>query len=127
MRARESRSIKMIETGNRVESEFAAFIGIDWADQKHAWAMQTPSDNTLMQGELDHTPEAIEAWAIELSRRFSGQPIAVALEQSRGSLVFMLSKYAHLVLFPVHPTTLMKYRESFRPSGAKSDPSDAAF
>jgi len=37
----------------------------------------------------------------------------------------MLTKYAHLVLFPVHPTTLAKYRQSFRPSGAKSDPSDA--
>jgi len=37
----------------------------------------------------------------------------------------MLTKYAHLVLFPVHPTTLYDYRKGFRPSGAKSDPSDA--
>jgi len=80
--------------------------------------MQIP-DGTLLQGELTHTPEAVEAWAIELGTRFNGQPIAVALEQSRGSLVFMLSKYAHLVLFPVHPTTLVKYRQGFRPSGAK--------
>ncbi len=60
-------------------------------------------------------------WAAELARRFAGRPIAVALEQSRGSLVFMLTKYAHLVLFPVHPTTLSDYRKGFRPSGAKSD------
>jgi transposase len=119
--------LKMIENSKSAEATFGAFIGIDWADQQHAWAMQTLPDGTVLQGQLDHTPEAIEAWAIELGRRFSGQLIAVALEQSRGSLVFMLSKYAHLVLFPVHPTTLVKYRESFRPSGAKSDPSDAAF
>lgn len=50
----------------------------------------------------------------------------VAVEQSRGSLVFMLSKYEHLVVFPVHPTTLADYRKSLRPSGAESDPSDAA-
>src|ERR1700676_74685 len=85
--------LKMIESGKPAEPLFAD-IGIDWADQRHAWVMQTGSDHTLQQGELDHTPEAVEAWAIELGRRFSGQPIAVALEQSRGSLVFMLSKYA---------------------------------
>src|ERR1051326_2965219 len=118
--------LKMIESSKEEATNFAAFIGIDWADQRHAWAMQTP-DGTLLQGELEHTPEAVEAWAMELERRFSGQSLAVALEQSRGSLVFMLSKYAHLVLFPVHPTMLVKYREGFRPSGAKSDPSDAAF
>jgi len=116
----------MKETCKQAETAFAAFIGVDWADQRHAWAMQIP-DGTLLQGELTHTPEAVEAWAMELGTRFNGQPIAVALEQSRGSLVFMLSKYAHLVLFPVHPTTLVKYRQGFRPSGAKSDPSDAAF
>ena len=38
----------------------------------------------------------------------------------------MLTKYAHLVLFPVHPTTAASYRETFRPSGASDDPSDTA-
>lgn len=107
------------------EAEFAAFIGMDWADQKHAWALQTEAGNHIEQGELDHTPEAVDNWAAELARRFGGRAIAVALEQSRGSLLFMLSKYAHLVLFPVHPATSVNYRKSFRPSGAKSDPSDA--
>ena len=76
-------------------------------------------------GTIDHTPEAIDVWAAELRMRFGGQSIAVALEQSRGSLVFMLTKYEHLVIFPVHPTVLVNYRKSFRPSGAKDDPSDA--
>jgi hypothetical protein len=49
----------------------------------------------------------------------------VTLEQSRGALIFMLGKYAHLVLYPVHPNTLDHYRKSVYPSGAKSDPSDA--
>jgi transposase len=38
----------------------------------------------------------------------------------------MLTKYPHLVLFPVHPTTAARYRETFSCSGAKSDPSDTA-
>jgi transposase len=115
----------MIDTNQNKEIEFAAFVGLDWADLKHAWALQSYAHPDVESGHLDHTPEAVEAWATELVRRFGGRPIAVALEQSRGSLLFMLTKYAHLVLFPVHPTTLYDYRKGFRPSGAKSDPSDA--
>src|ERR1700676_3604112 len=115
----------MLDTNQQDDREFAALVGLDWADQKHAWALHSFNTSEVEGGELDHTPEAVEGWAAELARRFDGRSIAVALEQSRGALLFMLTKYAHLVLFPVHPTTLAKYRQSFRPSGAKSDPSDA--
>jgi transposase len=33
--------------------------------------------------------------------------------------------YDFLVLYPIHPTTVAKYREAFKSSGAKSDPLDA--
>ena len=45
---------------------------------------------------------------------------------SRALGLYMLTKYPHLVLFPVHPTTAARYRETFWPSGAKGDPSDTA-
>ncbi len=106
-------------------TEFAAFVAIDWADQKHAWMLQASESLAREAGEIDHTPEAVDVWAAELRLRFGGQPIAVSLEQSRGPLVFRLTKYDHLVIFPVHPTMLANYRKSFRPSGAKDDPSDA--
>ena len=57
-------------------------------------------------------------------RRFGG-PIAVALELSKGPIVYALQKYDFFVIFPVNPSTLAKYREAFTPSGAKDDPSDA--
>lgn len=107
-----------------MQTEFAALVAIDWADQKHVWALQT-SGSERETGTIDHTPEAVDVWASELRLRFGGQPIAVALEQSRGPLVFTLTKYEHLVIFPVHPNVLVNYRKSFRPSGAKDDPSDA--
>ena len=75
---------------------------------------------------MENTPEAVEVWAASLHRRFEGRPIAVCLEQARGALIYMLSKYAHLVLFPVHPTTAARYRETFCTSGAKDDPNDTA-
>jgi hypothetical protein len=34
----------------------------------------------------------------------------------------MLSKYEHLVIFPVYPTTLANYRKSFRPQERKTIP-----
>jgi transposase len=108
-----------------MHTEFAALVAIDWADQKHAWALQISGSPERETGTIDHTPEAVDVWASELRLRFGGQPIAVALEQSRGPLVFTLTKYEHLVIFPVHPTVLVNYRKSFRPSGAKDDPSDA--
>lgn len=103
---------------------YAAWIGLDWADQKHFWTMRT-ADGKFQHGELRNTPEAVEIWAADLAQRFPGRSIAMALEQARGAVIGMLSKYAHLVLFPVHSTTLANYRKAFSPSGAKGDPSDA--
>src|SRR6266478_8068852 len=79
----------MIDTNSQNDTEFAAFVGIDWADQKHAWALQCPSALKAECGHLDHTPEAVEIWAAELMRRYGGRYIAVALEQSRGALLFI--------------------------------------
>ena len=78
----------------------------------------------MHRGELNNTPEAIQVWAAELAQRFGGRPIAVGLEQARGAVIAMLCKYAHLVLFPIHPNTVSNYRKAFSPSGAKSDPGD---
>ena len=108
------------------EPEWAAFAAIDWADQKNFWRLVPAGSQRHEHGELENTPEAVEVWAAALQERFGGRPIAVCLEQSRGALVYMLAKYAHLVLFPVHPTTAARYRETFCTSGAKSDPSDTA-
>src|SRR5262245_33493078 len=71
------------------------------------------------------TPEALEAWATALRTRFAGQKIAVCLEQSRGPLLYALLKYDFLVLYPINPATLAKYRQAFSPSRAKDDPQDA--
>lgn len=103
---------------------FAAFVAIDWADQKHTWKLQVADSGEVELGKLENTPEAVEVWAVGLGQRFEGRKIAVALEQSRGAVVNMLTKYAHVVLFPVHPGTLCNYRKALCPSGAKDDPRD---
>jgi transposase len=106
------------------EPQFAAGVGIDWGDKKHAWSLQPVGSDQRERGEIEQTPEAVESWASMLSARFHGQPIAVALEQSRGALVFMLARYAHLHLYPIHPRAAAQFRAALYPSGAKDDPVD---
>ena len=108
------------------EAEWAAFVAMDWADQKNFWRLLPAGWRRSEAGVLENTPEAVDVWAAGLQQRFGGRSIAVIVEQSRGALVYMLTKYPHLVLFPVHPTTAARYRETFAASGAESDPSDTA-
>jgi hypothetical protein len=73
------------------------------------------------------TPEALDAWVAQLRQRFGSRSIAVALEQSRGALLFTLSKYANLALYPIHPGTTSCFRQGMYPSGSKSDPLEPTF
>ena len=107
------------------EPRFAAYVAIDWGDSQHAWSMQPADSDRRERGEIEHSPEAVAAWAAMLSARFGGQPVALAVEQSRGSLVFMLGKYEQLHVYPIHPRAAAQFRAALVPSGAKDDPSDA--
>ncbi len=104
----------------------AAFVGIDWADAKHDVCLQAAGTAKRECFQLEHTPEAIETWVSTLRSRFRGQPVAVCLELTKGPLVSALRKDDFLVLFPINPLTLARYREAFTPSQAKDDPTDAA-
>jgi len=108
-------------------TEFAAFVGIDWADRKHDVCLQAAGSGKRERSVLPHRPESIAQWAQGLAQRFGGRLIAVCLEIAKGPLVYALQRYPFLVLFPVNPTTLAKYRETFCVSGAKDDPTDAEF
>jgi hypothetical protein len=44
------------------ELEFVAFVGIDWADQKHVWCLQAAGSTRREYGEVEHKPETVEAW-----------------------------------------------------------------
>src|SRR4051794_36731917 len=86
------------------EPAFAAFVAIDWASQEHVVASAPSAGGRAEISKLKNTPEAVELWAASLRQRFPGGLVAVALEQKRGAVIYMLSKYDHLVLYPVPPT-----------------------
>jgi len=104
--------------------QYAAFVAVDWADEKHAFSLQVAGQKKKESGTLEQTPEQIGVWVAALRERFGGRPVAVALEQSRGALIHALLSYDFLVLYPLHPTTVANFREAFKFSGVKSDPLD---
>jgi transposase len=105
--------------------EFAAFLGIDWADAKHDICMQATGSATREFSVLAHQPDTIDEWVSTLRTRFPGQPMAICLELHKGPIVSALRQYDFLVLFPINPLMLARYREAFSPSQATDDPTDA--
>jgi transposase len=104
---------------------FAAIIGIDWADKKHDLCLRQPGSDQLNFSVLPHNPKAIDDWALGLREQFPKQQIAICIESRKVPLIHALLKYPFLVLFPVNPQTLARYRRAFKPSRAKYDPGDA--
>ena len=105
-------------------TDYAAFLAMDWADREHAWSLQVAGQDNKETGKLKQKPEVLGPWLAQLRQRFGNRPVAVALEQSRGALIHALLSYDFLVIYPLHPTTVAKFREAFKSSGAKSDPLD---
>lgn len=115
----------MTETST-VAPPLAVLIGIDWADTHHDIAWQAHADAPVTHRRVPHTPEALRAWLDEMRQRFPDGALGIAVETSRGPLVHALLEHAAVVLYPVNPRSMKRFRETFTPSGAKDDAPDAA-
>jgi transposase len=74
---------------------------------------------------LKQKPEALHDWFFKLSARFSGQKVAIAIEQSKGAVINFLLGFDFVHIFRINPKSLKNYRDALSPSGAKDDPGDA--
>ena len=106
-------------------TEFAATIGLDWADRKHDLWICPARPAKAEHRRLDQTPEALHEWVAKLRERFPSRRVAIAVETSRGPVISALMAYDFTVLFPVNPKALKDYRAAFCVSGAKDDHTDA--
>lgn len=70
--------------------DFAAFVGLDWADQEHAVCLQAPDSEKVETFVLKQTAQSLGEWANKLRARFGGRKVAVCVEQSRGALIYAL-------------------------------------
>lgn len=105
-------------------SGFVAWIGLDWGQDTHAFALDDRSGQA-QEGTLTHTAETLHGWLAQLAQRFAGQPVALAIEASRGPVIAALLHYPWLTVYPINPLTSARYRQAFAPSGAKDDQPDA--
>jgi len=110
---------------NQQPTQPGLFIGIDWADQKHDCHVIDRNGKGFHQ-EIKHSAESINTWVGEMLKLAGGRPIAIMLEQSRGALVYALMFRKNVLLYPVNPKQLARYRESY-PGGGKDDPTDAMY
>jgi transposase len=105
-------------------ADVIAWIGLDWADERHSVHLQT-ADGRIEHRELEQKPAVLHEWVAQLQQRFAGGKIAVALEQRKGAVIHALLMYDCFVLYPINPKALARYREAFTTSGAKADPRDS--
>ena len=98
-------------------------IGIDWADENHAFHCVTP-DGKVCAGVFDQDPQAIADWIAQWRQRFPGCQIEICLETSRGALINSLLEHP-LTIFPINANALANYRKAFAHGGGKNDPTDA--
>jgi transposase len=110
---------------NQQPAQPGLFIGMDWADQKHD-VYVIDRNGKGFHRVLEHSAENIEAWVGDMLKLAGGQPIAIMLEQSRGALIYALMFREDVLLYPVNPKQLARYRESY-PGVGKNDPTDAMY
>jgi len=109
----------------QTKKEFAATVGLDWADRHHDLWLQPADEGQPQHLILDQQPEALHSWIAQIRARFDNRPVAFAVETSRGPVLSALLAYDFITVFPINPKALSSYRDSFRVSGAKDDRSDA--
>jgi len=110
---------------NQDNQSFAAFIGLDKSDKKINVTLQRCSTARSERSIIQGSAEALHAWVAALCARFPDQRVAICVEQPAAGLIHALMGYDFVVLFPINPVTLARYREAFTPSRAKYDPTDA--
>jgi transposase len=107
--------------------DYAAYIGLDWGDEKHSVTLKAAGGREIERFTLKQTPEELHVWLLKLRDKFGGRPIAVAIEQTKGAVIHALLGYDFVHVFRINPKSLADYRKAFSPGGAKDDPTDADY
>src|SRR5215813_361530 len=107
------------------QEQIVAWIGVDWADEGHHVFEYNVGTGGKENYAVQHSVETLQQWLSQVRSRYAGKRVAVVVEQARGGLIYSLMNTDFVVIYPVNPQSLAKYRKALYPSGAKSDPADA--
>ena len=98
-------------------------VGIDWADQTHAWHLQNSQSQSA--GTLQQDASQIQQWVKQLRQQHPGEQFAIAIETTKGPLISALLQCDDITIYPINPAALAAYRKAFAHGGGKNDPGDA--
>lgn len=110
---------------SREAPDFAFLVGIDWASTKHDICVIDAAGRIVKQEQIQQSTETIDNWVEDLQRQADGKPIAIALEQTKGALIYALMQRVGVYLFPINPQQFAAYRKSFSNINAKHDAEEA--
>jgi transposase len=100
-------------------------VGIDWADSKHD--LTVIDDGKIQHLRIQSDAQAVCHMVSLLNHLAAGRNIAVCLEKGRVGILHHLMLRENIVLYPIDPKQVARYRESFCSSGAKDDHRDSYF
>lgn len=98
-------------------------VGIDWADQTHAWHVMTEESESA--GTLQQEACQIQQWIKQLRQQHPNRQFAIAIETTKGPLISALLDCNDITIYPINPAALAAYRKAFAHGGGKNDPGDA--
>jgi len=98
-------------------------VGIDWADQTHAWHVKTEESESA--GTLQQDACQIQQWIKQLRQQHPNRQFAIAIETTKGPLISALLDCNDILIYPINPAALAAYRKAFAHGGGKNDPGDA--
>ena len=104
---------------NAILTQPTVLVGIDWADQTHAWHLQHGQDQ--LAGVLEQDAEVIQQWTGQLREQYPDCQFAIAIETTKGPLISALLTHQDITIYPVNPAALAAYRKAFAHGGGKND------
>lgn len=114
-----------IEDIQNMLDTYPAIVGIDWADKKHDVYVYNTDRQEGEPNTINNEPAEIIRWLHEIKSRFDADRILVCMEANDTRLYHTLMWHSFVELVEFNTDTLDHFRETFKPSGAKNDPTDA--
>lgn len=90
---------------NKFSGKYSVYIGIDWANDKHDVCVQVANVSKRNFKVIKHSANEINDWITSIHKQYKGQ-IAVAVELSKGPIVYALQKFDFVTIHPVNPSML---------------------
>jgi transposase len=100
------------------------FLGCDRSDYHLDLTLLAP-DAPRHTSRISAQPAAVLGWIREWRRRHPQDQLAIGFEQPASNLIALFAPFDFVLLYPLNPATLARYRRAFVPSGAKDDPGDS--